>query len=326
MEPIIEHPKPRIIFSRCLGFEACRYNANIIREAAVEHLVPFVDAETVCPEVEIGLGVPRDPIRLIGKQDSVRLVQPETGQDVTARMRAFCDEWLQAIDAADGFVLKYGSPSCGPREVKLYANEKRGAASTKTSGMFGGAVAEWFPRTIIEDEGRLKNFDVRQHFLTRIFASARFRNARNAGAMRDLVRFHAQHKLLLMTYSQSKMRELGRLVANPEKRPVGEIFEAYELGLHEALEKAPRRTSAINVLMHALGYVSDQLKPAEKAFLLDALGQYRNRHVPLSVPTSLIRSWIIRFEVEYLADQIYFEPYPRELVEVLDSGKGRILG
>jgi len=323
---MIEHPKPRVIFSRCLGFEACRYNANIIREPAVEHLVPFVDVETVCPEVEIGLGVPRDPIRLVGEEGSVRLVQPETGKDVTARMRGFCDEWLRAIDAADGFILKYGSPSCGPREVKLYTSEKRGAAFSKTSGMFGGAVAEWFPRTIIEDEGRLKNFDIRQHFLTRVFASARFRNARQAGAMRDLVRFHAQHKLLLMAYSQVKMRELGRLVANPEKRPVEEIFDAYELGLHRALEKAPRRTSAINVLMHALGYVSDELKPAEKAFLLDALEQYRNRHVPLSVPTSLVRSWIIRFDVGYLADQVYFEPYPLELVEVLDSGKGRTLG
>jgi uncharacterized protein YbgA (DUF1722 family) len=128
-----------------------------------------------------------------------------------------------------------------------------------------------------------------------------------------------------MAYNQTKMRALGRRVANPEKLPVGALLEGYAEGLQDALARAPRRVSAINVLMHALGYVSDSLSSAEKAFFLDSLEHYRNGHVPLSVPTSLMRSWIIRFDVGYLADQFYFEPYPQKLVEVLDSGKGRTL-
>jgi len=321
----MDHVKPSVVFSRCLGFEACRYNGNIIQEQAVEHLKPFVEIETVCPEVEIGLGIPRDPIRLIGDPSSPSLVQPTTGLDLTSRMQAFAKHRLGSLHIPDGFILKYGSPSCGPREVKCYVNEKRGAASTKTHGMFGGAVVEQFPNCVIEDEGRLKNFDVRQHFLTRLFMQARFRELQETPSMKHLIRFHARHKLLFMAYNQSQMRVLGRIVANPDKQPLAMLLERYAEGLQEAFARAPRRVSAINVLMHALGYVSDFLSTTEKAFFLDSLEQYRSGHVPLSVPTSLIRSWILRFDVEYLEDQFYFEPYPQTLVEVLDSGKGRTL-
>lgn len=320
----MDHPRPRVVFSRCLGFDHCRYNGGIISEPMLEQLKPSVDIVTVCPEVGIGLGIPRQPIRLVGDEESPRLVQPETGLDVTERMKAFIDRFLAEIEAPDGFILKYASPSCGPREVKLYVNEKRGAASTKTSGMFGGAAAEKFPHCTIEDEGRLKSFDIRQHFLTRLFAMSRFRCARDEGKMRDLVAFHSRHKLLLMAYNQTKMRELGRIVANPGKRPVPDVFSDYAVSLHLALAKAPRRTSAINVLMHGFGYVSDDLQSSEKAFFLGSLGQYRDHRIPLSVATSIMRSWIIRFDVTYLADQLYFEPFPLELVDVLDSGKGRI--
>lgn len=321
----MDRVKPRVVFSRCLGFDHCRYNGNIIQEPAVEHLKPFVEVETVCPEVEIGLGIPRDPIRLVGDPGNPRLLQPTTGLDVTDKMRSFATDRLGALEAPDGFILKFGSPSCGPREVKCYVNEKKGAASTKTHGMFGGAVVERFPDSVVEDEGRLKNFDIRQHFLTRLFTQARFQALRETPSMKGLVAFHSEHKLLLMAYNQTKLRSLGRVVANPEKQPLDLLLAAYAEGLRDALVRAPRRVSAINVLMHALGYVSDSLSSVEKAFFLDSLEQYRNGHVPLSVPTNLMRSWIIRFDVSYLADQVYFEPYPQGLVEVLDSGKGRKL-
>jgi len=320
----MNHEIPVVVFSRCLGFEHCRYNGGIIAEPLIEQLKPFVDARTVCPEVGIGLGIPREPIRLVGEEDAQRLVQPDTGSDVTQKMLEFRQSYAIENEAPDGFVLKFASPTCGPREVKLYVNEKRGAASTRTRGMFAAGMFAAYPYAVIEDEGRLKNFDIREHYLTRLFTMARFRTARAAGRARDLVAFQAQHKLILMAYSQTKMREMGRLVANSGKNPVSEQFSDYQALLHQALLRSPRRTSAINVLLHGFGYVSDALKPREKAFFLDSLEQYRNRHVPLSVPTSILRAWIIRFEIEYLADQYYFEPYPEGLVDVLDSGKGRV--
>jgi len=314
---------PKVVFSRCLGYEACRFNGGIVHDPTVERLKDFVRAETVCPEVEIGLGIPRKPIRLIGSPSAPRLVQLETGRDVTDAMRTYSDERLDRLGAPDGFVLKYASPSCGPRDVRCYVNEQRGGAFAKTQGLFGGAVAERFPHCPVEDEGRLKNFDIRQHFFTRLFTHARFREAQRSGRMRDLVAFHTEHKLLLLAYNERRFRELGRIVANEARVPIPDAFAAYAAGLHAATENAPRRTSAINVLLHAFGYVADGLTKEEKAFFLDTLEQYRNRRVPLSVPASLMRSWIVRFDVTYLAEQVYFEPFPQELVEVLDSGKGR---
>ena len=319
------HPTPRVVLSRCLGFDHCRYNGNIISEPVVEHMKPFFEVETVCPEVAIGLGVPRHPIRLIEGREGPRLVQPETGRDVTVEMETFTSQFLADAEEPDGFILKFSSPSCGPRDAKLYVNEKKGAAFTKAAGLFGGAAAARFPSAAIEDEGRLRNFDIRQHFLTRLFTQARFRRIRDTTAIRDLTDFHAGHKLLLMAYNQVRMRAMGRLLANEAKRTTCELTDQYERELTEALARAPRRTSAINVLMHALGYVTDRLTADERHFFLDSLEQYRNHHVPLSVPLMLMRSWILRFGVDYLADQVFFEPYPPELVEVLDSGKGRVL-
>ncbi len=317
--------RPIVFFSRCLGFDACRYNGQAITDKVVELMKPFVDPVTACPEMAIGLGVPRHPIRLVETAEQLVLFQPQTGLDCTADMQAFTEEYLTSVANVDGFVLKYRSPSCGPNQVKVYNSFKPESGHRKGAGMFGGAVVERFPGHPIEDEGRLSNFDIRQHFLTHLFTRARFREVRHEGTIGALVRFHSIHKLLLMAYNQTAMRELGRIVANAKVMGRPAAFEAYEAGLSRALARAPRRTSAINVLQHAFGYVSKELTAKERDFFLDSLEQYRNRRVPLSVPTSLMRSWILRFDVGYLDDQLYFEPYPQELVEVLDSGKGRSL-
>ena len=189
--------------------------------------------------------------------------------------------------------------------------------------MFASEVIERFPEAAIEDEGRLTNFRIREHFLTRLFTLAEFRRLRSRPSMRKLVEFQSRHKLLLMGVNQTKMRALGRIVANPEKRPVRELFGAYGPLLSEALAKMPRYTSHVNVLMHGLGYFKKGLTSREKAQFLDTLSLYREGKVPLSAATAILRSWIARFEVEYLDGQSYFEPFPLDLVEITDSGKGR---
>ncbi len=314
---------PHIVFSRCLGFDTCRYNGQTIHDRTVASIVPYVDVTTVCPEVEIGLGVPRSPIRRVEEDESILLLQPETGRDVTEEMSSFTDRFLDGLRDVDGFVLKYRSPSCGLSQARIYNSRSPRAGHRKGAGAFGEQVVARFPDLPIEDEGRLQNFDIRQHFLTRLFALARFREVVRSGKMRDLVSYHASHKFLLMAYNQTAMRELGRIVANADRRPFPEVAAAYRTRLTEALATAPRRTSAVNVLLHGFGYVSDGLSTSEKAFFLETLERYRAKQVPLSVPASLIRSWILRFDVDYLLDQVYFEPFPQELVSVLDSGKGR---
>ncbi len=294
--------RPTIEVSRCLGFASSRYNGLSIREPAVEGIVPFVEVVTVCPEADIGLGVPRSPIRLVGPAGAARLVQPETGVDVTEKMDQFAEAFVESVGHCDGAVLKATSPSCGPRDVRAYAAAVRGSAFTKTRGAFASVVIARRPLWAVEDEGRLRNFDLRQHFLTRIFAAARLRGALAAGRMNDLVAFHASHKLLLMAR---------------------EVADDYASHFAAALERAPRRTSAINVLQHAFGYVSDRLDAKEKRFFLSSLEEFRAGRVPLAVPIHLTRSLVLRFDVEYLASQAFFEPFPHEMLDVLDSGKGR---
>jgi uncharacterized protein YbgA (DUF1722 family)/uncharacterized protein YbbK (DUF523 family) len=320
-----DFPVPRVISSKCLEFEACRYNGVMIPSEVVKILQPHVEFRPVCPEVEIGLGVPRPPIRIVRVAGGLRLLQPDTGKDVTGGMTGFVTRFLDKVKDVDGFILKFRSPSCGMKEVKIYSGSEKGAAASKGAGFFGGAVTERFPGLAVEDEGRLKNFRIREHFLTKLFSLASFRAAAAGGRMRDLVQFHAENKLLLMAYSQKYLKLLGRLVANPGKQPAEEIFAEYRAGLEAALAAAPRNSSCINVLMHAMGYFSKELTSREKGFFLDALQDFREQRTPLSVPAGIMKSYIVRFEQPYLMQQTFFEPYPDSLLSVTDSGKGRSL-
>ncbi len=320
---MIDHIVPRVVFSRCLGFDRCRYNGQTILDPIAEQIKPFVEPIPICPEVEIGLGVPRPPIRLIKRGEEVRLYQPETDRDLTDRMATFSARFLDDLGAVDGFILKYRSPSCGPSQVKVYHSAKPSAGHEKGAGAFASQVIARHGAAAVEDEGRLRNFDIRQHFLTKLFTLARFRGLLERPTMSRLVSFHARHKYLFMAYNQTELRAMGRIAANPDHLPIEDVLAVYRERLVGALAKAPRRTSAVNVLLHGFGYVSDRLTSREKAFFLDALDRYRAKRIPLGAPVSVLRSWILRFDVEYLEDQVYFEPFPQELIEVLDSGKGR---
>jgi len=316
---------PNVVISKCLGFARCRWNGAVVPDDFVDSLKPHVRYRPVCPEMEIGLGVPRDPIRIVEQGRGARLIQPSTGEDLSRKMRDFTDTFLGSLSDIDGFILKYRSPSCGMKGVKIYAGPEKGAAAMTGAGFFGGPVMDRFPAAAIEDEGRLRNFRLREHFLTRLFTMTDFRKVLGAGTMRALVRFQAANKFLLMAYNQKELRIMGRLVANLEKRPVAAVMEQYRQHLAGALARPPRYLSNINVLMHALGYFSSELSAREKAFFLDALERYRDEKVPLSVPLNLARSWVVRFDQEYLARQTFFQPYPEALMEITDSGKGRKL-
>jgi uncharacterized protein YbgA (DUF1722 family)/uncharacterized protein YbbK (DUF523 family) len=315
--------KPRVVVSKCIEFDRCRYNGLMISSELVAKLKDFVEFVPVCPEVEIGLGVPRDPIRIIRTGGKLRLVQPATGRDLTDDMERFAARFLDTLAAVDGFILKGRSPSCGLKEAKIFPGPDNPSAVAKGMGFFGNAVMEAFPLVPVEDEGRLTNFRIREHFLTRVFTLWRFRKLKSSPRMKDIIAFQAENKLLLMAYNQKELRVLGRIVANFEKHPIDVVLSAYEGHLLRALSKRARYASDINVLMHALGYFSEELKSEEKAYFLDSLEQYRSGKIPLSACLSVIRSWIVRFDEPYLEAQTYFEPYPAGLVEITDSGKGR---
>lgn len=311
--------------SRCLELEKVRYNGEKIAYDFVRELQPFVELVPVCPEVEIGLGVPRDPIRLIDGDEGVRLYQPSTGRDLTKEMETFSDGFLSSLPPVDGFVLKNRSPSCGISDVKLRTAEGNPSSSGKRAGMFGQAVIDRFGGMAIEDEGRLRNFRIREHFLTKLFALAALREVAESGLMRHLIDFHARYKFVLMAYNQTRMRELGRLVGNEDGTAFPDLVAEYRTGFAAAFAKAPRYTSVINVLQHAAGYFKTSLSRREKATFGRQLERYRAGQVPLAGPAAVIWSWVVREDETYLEGQAFFQPYPEELMSVSDSGKGRKL-
>ncbi|NIP30664.1 MAG: DUF1722 domain-containing protein [Candidatus Dadabacteria bacterium] len=319
-------PKPVVVLSNCLEYETCRYNGAVIPDNFVRNLEPYVTYKMVCPEVGIDLGVPRDPVRIISEDGKKILVQPSTNKDLTKKINSFSRKYVKSLgDEVDGFILKSGSPSCGIKNAKIYETKGKGSVVGKTNGFFTNIVLSKLSGLAIEDEGRLKNFNIRDHFLTKLFTLARFRHIKKRKSIKDLIEFHSTHKLLFMSYNQNKMREIGKIIGSYNKKNLNNIINSYQSSLFDCLTKMPRKTSFINSLMHCLGYFSNNLKSREKSFFLEQLQSYRNNKIPVSALLIVLRAWSIKYEQEYLLKQVFFEPYPPDLMNVSDSGKGRSL-
>jgi uncharacterized protein YbgA (DUF1722 family)/uncharacterized protein YbbK (DUF523 family) len=319
---LYDHIRPRVLVSRCLTFDHCRWNGDIISSAFIEKLKTFVDFITVCPESDIGLGVPRKPVRLAYQGDEIVMIQHESANNCTADMNAYSTKLFSSMLPVDAFLYKERSPSCGMSNVKIYARLEEGSAvRIMGRGLFAAAFKGVFPQMPVCSEGHLHNFMLREHFYTQMYTLARFRSLCDVPAISKLVDFHGRHKLILMSYHQTIMRQLGKLAANNEQRTPKAIFDDYYALLCKALEKPPRLTSPINVLMHAMGYFSEKITVDEKKFFLDLLEKYRQKKIPLSVCSTVIKSWIVRFDEKYLAGQFFFSPYPEALTELSDSGK-----
>lgn len=308
-----DYSKPIVVVSKCITFEPVRWDGGIIASELVEKLKPYVSFVPVCPEVEIGLAVPRDPIRIVLVDGEHRLVQPSTGLDFTDKMRSFSESFLDSLKEVDGFILKSGSPSSGFKNVKIYPKKEKSASIARGPGFFGRAVLEKFPGLAVEDERRLLNPRIKEHFLTKLFTLASFRGVKKSNSMRQLVKFHSENKYLLTAYSQKELSVLGRLVANQEGRPIAEIMKTYETHLHSVFKRSPGPGSNVNAMMKIMGYFSPQLSTKEKSFFLGSLEKYKTGSLPLSACINILKAWIIRFQQEYLTSQTFLEPYPEEL-------------
>ena len=310
--------KPTVVVSKCITFAPVRWDSSIIASDFVEELKPHVNFIPICPEMEIGLGVPRNPIRIVFVNGENRLMQPSTGIDFTEKMNTFADSFLNSLKEVDGFILKSGSPSSGFKNVKVYPKLEKSASIAKGPGFFGKAVLQKFPYLAIEDERRLLNPRIKEHFLTKLFTFAGFGEAKKSGTISDLVRFQSENKYLLTAYSQKELGILGKIAANQEQKPCTELFDTYERHLYRAFDSAPSVGSNINVMNKIMGYFSNQLSTEEKDFFIKSLEKYKEGKLPLSASISILKSWIIRFKQQYLMDQTFLEPYPEELVD-LDS-------
>ena len=316
--------KPILVVSKCLGFDSCRFNGQTIPSSFVEELKDHVEYITTCPEVEIGMGTPRDPVKIVELNGKKLLLQPETKRDFTAMMVKFGERFVEDLGEVDGFILKASSPSCGLYNTKIYNSIEKGSSFSMGSGFFGEAIKESYPYLPLEDEGRLNNFSLREHFLTRIFINARYRSLKQKLNMFRLVNFHAEHKYLFMSLNQSRLKKAGNIIANHKKLPVEEVYNLYGQEIALLCQRMPRSSTRINALHHVMGYFSKVISSKEKKYILECIERYRNGKTPFAVPLSLLRSYAIRMENEYLEKQIFFEPFPESLIDLADSGKGRL--
>ncbi|MCP8616273.1 YbgA family protein [Salirhabdus salicampi] len=316
--------KPVVVVSKCLEFGACRYNGDMLSDSTISKLKDHVTFRPVCPEVEIGLGVPRETIRLV-KEDfyKPRLMQPSTREDLTEKMNKFSMEYVSSLkNDIDGFILKGRSPTCGIRDAKVYAKFEKSPVVEKTSGLFASHILNAYPSIVVEEEGRLKNFIIREHFFTKLFTLSEFRRIRTANSVERLKHFHHKHHYLFIAYNQTQYKKLKQLIARQTEQ-TEQLFHQYEQGLLQLFQKAPRYTSNVKVCKMIFHKFKHLLIDKEQHFFADHLTQYSEKRIPLSTITSLLKSWLIRFGETKLLEQSYFNPYPNQLIEISDSGKGR---
>jgi uncharacterized protein YbgA (DUF1722 family)/uncharacterized protein YbbK (DUF523 family) len=316
--------------SACLLGEPVRFDGGHKRDPfLVETFGRHVEWVPMCPEVEAGLGTPRETMRLMlkGQPDRVRgetygpdrvaMVMHKTGVDVTAVMRDYSERKVAGLvdSGLNGFVLKKDSPSCGMERVKVYAD--KGPAERGGRGIFAEALMRQLPNLPVEEEGRLSDPQLRENFVERVFAHQRLRQLFEPPDRRwsigDLVQFHTAHKLTLMAHSPSAYRELGRLVASASGRPRQTVRDEYESGLMRALRVIATPQRHANVLQHMLGYFKTSIDQDARAELLSIIEDHRIGQVPLIVPITLFKHHVRRLHVEYLAGQVYLDPHPREL-------------
>lgn len=316
-------PVPKVLVSRCLGFAACRYDGQLLKNSLVEQLQAHVEMLPVCPETDCGLGIPRAPIRICQAGEGCVVYQPATGLDVTSQLQSAIDAVFAAHPQVDGVVLKSKSPSCGLFDAKIYQAVDKPQFLRKAAGLFGEQVLRIFAGQAVEDEMRLSNLALREHFLIKLFTLARFRELSQRPEMGGLVEFHASHKLLFLAYNQSRFRLAGKIVGNHDHLPAAEVFRRYREELLRILEAPLRIPGMINTLYHAFGWISEHLGPAEKQHVINSIEEYRDERLPLQAVTRLIEAHAIRFDNQYLQRQVLLRPYPRGLAGMNDSGRGR---
>lgn len=314
----MSEPALRLGISACLLGNAVRHDGGHKRDAFLaDELGPFVEWVPVCPEVELGLGVPRPTIRLERGRSGIRLIEPRSGADHSEPMRAFARDRVAALEALGlcGYVLKKDSPSCGMERVRVWPVRAGSPPERNGRGLFAQALIERMPLLPVEEEGRLCDPLLRENFIERIFAYRRLR-ALWAGRWRigDLIRFHTAHKLVLLAHEPASYQALGRLVARGKQMPRAELALRYGEGFMRALARCATRARHANVLAHAQGYFRRHIDAGARAELGALIDDYRRGLVPLVVPITLIRHHVRAHAIEYLAGQVYLDPHPRELM------------
>ncbi|WP_191485707.1 YbgA family protein [Pseudomonas sp. FEN] len=306
--------KPRIAISACLLGIEVRYNGGHKESRLCSHtLSQYFDFIALCPEAAIGLGIPREPIRLVGDARQPRAVgSVHVETDVTQALADYGDQMADALGDICGYIFMQKSPSCGLERVKVYQDNGRPAEDGR--GIYAQAFCAKHPDLPVEEDGRLNDAVLRENFLTRVFAYAAWQELRQAGlSRRGLTEFHARYKYLLMAHNPVQYKALGKLLGSMGKADAETVGPRYFSQLMAALKKCATRRTHSNVLQHLTGYLKHAISAEDKQEMQQVIGQYHQGIVPLVVPLTLLKHHFRQHPDAYIAHQVYLQPHPENL-------------
>ncbi len=307
----------RIGISTCLLGKKVRFDGGHKHDRFITDILgEYFEFVPVCPEIDVGMGVPREAVHLVGDPDRPAMVGTRSGTDWTARMNRYSIRRARQLarHCLSGYILKSKSPTCGMERVKLYTPSGQ-ATDRRTSGLYSRQVIDHYPLLPVEEEGRLNDARLRENFIVRVFAYHRVQRLFLNGFKRaQVVRFHTEHKHLMLAHSPRHYKLLGQFVAAVKQVTPSEFRRRYIEQFMEGLRVKSTPAKNVNVLLHIVGFLRKHLDAGDKSYLLQVIEDYRHQLVPLVVPITLVRHYVEKFKIEYLADQIYLNPHPKELM------------
>ncbi len=311
-----EFIKPNIVVSKCLNIDNCRYDNSMISFPLMNVVRKFCNVHTVCPEMAIGLGSPRKPMRLQLDGDIHRFVVTETSEELTEKMKEFSYGHIFSLDKYEiqGAIFKSKSPSCGLEDTKLYKGDRK--QNYMTSGVYTRIFINNMIYTTSETEGRLMNLKLREHYFTAVFTKAEFESIAN---MSHLVSFQTRFKYLFMMYDPEIQKVLGRIVANHNHKEFEEIKEMYRESLKMLFFNPPKEGNVVNTLEHIYGYFKTKVNDLEKTYFYELIEDFRNDKIVIGEILKVLKMWALHHNENYLINQSIFNPYPSELVVLMDS-------
>ncbi|MEE0711860.1 DUF523 and DUF1722 domain-containing protein [Romboutsia timonensis] len=310
--------KPKIVVSECLYGTKCRYDGQGYNDKVIQSLKDYVDIQTVCPELAIGLSIPREPIRIeMNKEnEEYRLIDYNSKNDYTNQMTEFSEEFINGLDDIDGFILKSRSPTCGLKDAKVYYCGNKCSIRSNENGFFLQKIIDKYDYLPIENEGRLKNYNIRDNFFTRIFFINNLKNNKN------IIEFHKNNLLLLKSYDEESTNEVSDILN--ENRMEDQVHQYKEKVLN-IVSNQRKKENKLSIIIKVFEKYKNMLNEEEINMFNGLIESYENQRIPFSTLEVVIKMYATRFKDKDILNQTFFYPYPENLINITDSGKGRKL-
>ena len=310
--------KPKIVVSECLYGTKCRYDGQGYNDKVIQSLKDYVDIQTVCPELAIGLSIPREPIRIeMNKEnEEYRLIDYNSKNDYTNQMTEFSEEFINGLDDIDGFILKSRSPTCGLKDAKVYYCGNKCSIRSNENDFFSQKIIDKYDYLPIENEGRLKNYNIRDNFFTRIFFINNLKNNKN------IIEFHKNNLLLLKSYDEESTNEVSDILN--ENRMEDQVHQYKEKVLN-IVSNQRKKENKLSIIIKVFEKYKNMLNEEEINMFNGLIESYENQRIPFSTLEVVIKMYATRFKDKDILNQTFFYPYPENLINITDSGKGRKL-